>query len=114
MTAHLVSSRTHDSAVLTLAGVIIDDSPNDVQRALYNPVLQKDTACMADPKMTAMPKNMLVFGQLFDVFSSRAEATPRLKHTVPESTRIRIVMWRQGVFGNKRDCQSMRQEAETV
>jgi hypothetical protein len=66
---------------------------------------------MGDPQMRTMPKNILIFGQLFDVFSSRAEATPRLKPTVPENADRHVVprgIWKQPSLSN------FRPEAETV
>jgi hypothetical protein len=43
-----------------------------------------------------------IFEQIFDVFSARPEAASKPKHPVAESTRTRILMWCQEVFGNKR------------
>ena len=38
---------------------------------------------------------MPIFKHIFDVFSTRPEPVPKPKHVIPESTRTRIVVWRQ-------------------
>jgi hypothetical protein len=45
---------------------------------------------------------MAFFTRIFDVFSRRSDALAKPEHTVPESTRNRILFWCDEVFSNSR------------